>query len=131
MTALRGRLLAWLLGLLTLMAVLAGIVAYISDREEVDETLDTQLRQIALNVSGVDLPVGSQAGDGVSIDPEDEFVVTVWDGTGAPHSSDPSFRAARPAEAGWYARKSSAQRWHDTVNGAHSLPECGSTRGAS
>ena len=111
MTGLRSRLLAWLLGLLTLMAGLAGVVAYISDRDEVDETLDTQLRQIALNVGGVDFPVGSHAGDDVSIDPEDEFVVTVWDGAGAPHSSDPSFRTARPAEAGYANFETATETW--------------------
>jgi signal transduction histidine kinase len=111
MTALRSRLLAWLLGLLTLMAALAGVVAYISDRDDVDDTLDTQLRQIALNVGSFDFPVGLHADDGASIDPEDEFVVTVWDGAGAPRSSDPSFRTARPAGAGYTNFETAGENW--------------------
>jgi hypothetical protein len=35
-TSLRGGLLAWLLGLMTAMSLLAGIVAYVLDLDEVD-----------------------------------------------------------------------------------------------
>jgi hypothetical protein len=61
------------------VSVLAGIVAYTLDRNEVDESLDGQLRQIALNVGNTDSPVAARQGDGVTLDPEDAFVVTFWD----------------------------------------------------
>lgn len=111
MTSLRGRLLIWLFGLLTAMSVLAGIVAYALDRNEVDESLDGQLRQIALNIGNTDAPVGARQGDGVTLDPEDAFVVTIWDGTGRQHSSDPSFMTARPTEAGYSNFTAEGEAW--------------------
>ncbi len=111
MTSLRGRLLIWLFCLLTAMSVLAGIVAYVLDRNEVDESLDGQLRQIALNVGNTDAPIAARRGDGVTLDPEDAFVVTIWDGTGRQHSSDPSFMTARPTEAGYSNFTAEGEAW--------------------
>src|SRR5581483_1810497 len=110
-TSLRGRLLIWLFCLLTAMSVLAGIVAYVLDRNEVDESLDGQLRQIALNVGNTDAPIAARQGDGVTLDPEDAFVVTIWDGTGRQHSSDPSFMTARPTEAGYSNFEAEGEAW--------------------
>lgn len=111
MTSLRGRLLIWLFCLLTGMSVLAGIVAYALDRNEVDESLDGQLRQIALNVGNIDSPVAARQGDGIILDPEDAFVVTIWDGSGQRHSSDTSFLTARPAEAGYSNFEAAGDAW--------------------
>ena len=111
MTSLRGRLLIWLLGLLTMTSVLAGVVAYALDRNEVDGSLDGQLRQIALNVGDTDFPVGTKWADGVKLDPEDEFVVTVWDRSGLRHSSDPSFAAARPTAPGYSDFEAAGEAW--------------------
>jgi two-component system OmpR family sensor kinase len=111
MTSLRNRLLAWLLGLLTLTGAFAGVVAYIADRDAVDESLDVQLKQIALNVGGTDFPVASHTADGVLVDPEDEFVVTIWDGVNAAHSSDPSFRPARPIDVGYSSFEAGGETW--------------------
>ena len=111
MTSLRRGLLAWLLGLVTATGVLAGIVAYILDLDEVNESLDGQLRQVALNVGDTDFPLPSREGDGVVLDPEDEFVVTIWDGTGQPHSSDPAFHPGRPSKAGYSDFEASGEEW--------------------
>jgi two-component system, OmpR family, sensor kinase len=111
MTSLRSRLLAWLLGLLTAMGVIAGIVAYVVDRDEVDESLDVQLRQVAASIGDTDLPLPSRAGDAVSLDPEDELVVTVWDGSAPGHSSDPSFHAARPNKVGYSNFDAGGEDW--------------------
>jgi two-component system OmpR family sensor kinase len=110
-TSLRGRLLIWLLGLLTVVSVLAGIAAYTLDRDEVDGSLDGQLRQIALNVGNTDFPVGAGQGDGVAIDPEDEFVVAIWDRAGQRHSSGPRFLTARPTAPGYSNFEAAGEDW--------------------
>ncbi|MBN9009410.1 MAG: hypothetical protein J0H63_04490, partial [Rhizobiales bacterium] len=73
MKSLRGRLLVWLIGLLTAVGLLAGVAAYLLDLDEVDGFLDGQLRQIAVNTG--DTP-RSGLGGSLDIDPEDEFIVT-------------------------------------------------------
>ena len=47
MTSLRARLMAWLIGLLTVVGLLAGLLAYWLDREEVDEALDARVAAYA------------------------------------------------------------------------------------
>jgi two-component system, OmpR family, sensor kinase len=89
--SLRARLLVGLLGLLSAMSIIAGIAAYVLDRNEVDEWLDGQLRQIAMNVGDTDYPLAVREGDGVSIEPDDEVVVTIWNRSGQVHSSDASY----------------------------------------
>ena len=111
MTSLRGRLLAWLLGLMTVMGVLAGGAAYMLDRNEVDGSLDGQLRQVAMNVGDTDFPVSTRLGDGVALDPEDAFVVTIWDRLGDPHSSDPSLRPGQPTKPGYSDFEMAGERW--------------------
>ena len=111
MTSLRGQLLAWLLGLMTVMGVLAGGAAYMLDRNEVDGSLDGQLRQVAMNVGDTDFPVSTHLGDGVALDPEDAFVVTIWDRLGDAHSSDPSLRPARPTKPGYSDVEMAGERW--------------------
>jgi two-component system OmpR family sensor kinase len=109
--SLRARLLVGLLGLLTLVGLLAGYAAYVLDRNEVDESLDGQLRQIAMNIGHASFPVAAHEADGVAIDPEDEFVVTVWDLSGRPHSSDPSYRGDRPTNAGYANFQAEGEEW--------------------
>ena len=58
-----------------------------------------------------DFPVAARNGDGVAIDREDEFVVTVWDGVSPPHSSDLSFHPARPAEMGYSTFENAGEAW--------------------
>jgi two-component system, OmpR family, sensor kinase len=111
MTSLRTRLLAWVLGLLTVMGVLAGVAAYVLDRQEVDASLDGQLQQLAINVGDTDFPVSPRNGDGVRLDPEDSFVVTIWNHSGQPHTSDPTFRPARPTNSGYSDFELAGEEW--------------------
>ncbi len=111
MTSLRGRLLVWLLVLLTVMGVVAGGVAYMLDRNEVDGSLDGQLRQVAMNVGDTDFPVSTRLGDGVALDPEDAFVVTIWDRSGQLHSSDPSLRPSQPTAPGYSDFEMAGEQW--------------------
>jgi signal transduction histidine kinase len=93
------------------MSVLAGIVAYVLNRNEVNQSLDGQLRQIALNVGDTDSPATARQGDGVTLDPEDVFVVTIWNSAGERHSSDTSFVAAQPKQVGYADFKAEGQEW--------------------
>ena len=110
MKSLRGRLLLWLLGTLTAVGVLAGVGAYVLDRSEVDGSLDAQLRQIALNIGDTRSPVSGN-GDGISLDPEDALVVTIWDQTGRRRSSDSSVIIPRQAETGFANLDGSGEAW--------------------
>jgi two-component system OmpR family sensor kinase len=109
--SLRARLLIGLLGLLTAIGFIAGIAAYVLDRNEVDESLDGQLLQLAVNVGDTDYPVAARDGDGVRIDPEDEFVVTIWNRSGQSHSSDSSYRVAQPEVPGYANFQAMGEEW--------------------
>ncbi len=111
MRSLRARLLFGLLGLFTVIGVLGGAAAYLFDRSEVDESLDGQLRQIALNVGPGGRPMAAREGDGVPIDREDRFVVTVWDSSGRPRSSDLSYNVPQPQTAGYSNFVASGEAW--------------------
>jgi two-component system OmpR family sensor kinase len=78
-TSLRRAILAWITALLALVGVVAFVVSYELAKRDAADFFDGQLRQIALN-----------AGDGmveadappVAHDPEDEFVITIWNAAG-------------------------------------------------
>jgi hypothetical protein len=110
-TSLRRRLLVWLIGMLTAVGVLAGIAAYLLDRQEVSEQLDAQLAQIALNVGNVDQPITPRAGEGYSFDPEDAYLITIWDAAGTAHSSAPGLRPARPTTSGYGYLHTAGEDW--------------------
>ncbi len=111
MTSLRGRLLVWLIALLTSVGGLAGFAAYWLDRDEVAEALDAQLAQIALNVGNTDRPASARMADGDKIDPEDTFVVTIWDAAGNQHSSVASIVFPRPSEGGYLNLRAAGEDW--------------------
>ncbi len=111
MRSLRNQLLASLFALVTVLGALGGVGAYLVSRSEVDQSLDGQLRQIALNVGDTDNPVSPNRADGVKLDPEDAFVVTIWDFVGAPRSSDPSFRAPLPKDTGYVNFTAEGEQW--------------------
>jgi len=108
--SLRGRLLLWLLGLLTVVAMLAGVAAYVIDRGEVDQSLDVQLRQIALNIGDTRRPVSGDGG-GVSLDPEDALVVTISDVAGQRRTSDASVSIPLQTETGFTNVTASGEAW--------------------
>lgn len=111
MKSLRSQLLVSLLALVTVLGAVGGVGAYLVSRGEVNQSLDGQLRQIALNVGDTDNPVDPNRADGVTLDPEDAFVVTIWDVVGAPRSSDPSFHASRPKQSGYVDFTAQGEQW--------------------
>ena len=81
MTAsLRRAALLWMTGLLTVVGLVTILIAYGYVRNEADEFLDGQLRQIALNAgTGISAANAPAAADR---DPEDQFAITIWDERG-------------------------------------------------
>ena len=84
MISIRRTAFVWLAGLMAIIGVCAATTSYLLARNEASDFLDNQLRQIALYVGDappvpVDGPVGS-----VPHDPEDDFVIQVWDADGRP-----------------------------------------------
>lgn len=78
MKTIRRRLLVWLLGGMLVSTLVAGAATYAKVREEADELFDYQLRQIA-----VSLPAGVSPSAALGeTDPEEDFVVQVWNRRG-------------------------------------------------
>jgi two-component system OmpR family sensor kinase len=78
MSSIRRRLLAALLGALLLAGLLGTLATYVSARDEVDQLLDEELRQVALSLrdhARLDLSRLER----VSNDPELRVLVQIWD----------------------------------------------------
>lgn len=83
MTSLRTQLLVAMFLLLTGVALAAAAVTYFLVQAETKGFFDEQLRQVAMNV-GDNAPGAVLANPEASKhDPEDDFVIDVWDGKGA------------------------------------------------
>src|SRR5262249_41090453 len=111
MTSLRRGLLAWLLGLITMIGVLAAAAAYVLDLQEVNESLDEQLRQGALNVGDTILPVRAAESDDAATEPEDGLGVTIWTTAGQSASTDQAFHADRPNTSGYADCEAAGEEW--------------------
>ncbi|TAU58926.1 histidine kinase [Rhizobium ruizarguesonis] len=102
MTSIRRTAFMWLAGLMATIGICAATTSYLLVRNEASDFLDNQLRQIALYVG--DAPPGPAAGrvDGVvAHDPEDDFVIQVWNAVGQPlQQSDPSIAIPRQQASG-------------------------------
>ena len=80
----------WLAGLMAIIGVCAATTSYFLARSEASDVLDYQLRQIALYVGDEAVPAAGAVG-GIPHDPEDDFVIQVWDAAGRPvRQSHPS-----------------------------------------
>jgi two-component system OmpR family sensor kinase len=99
--SLRGRALIWMTGLLTIVGLLAIVVAYVYARDEAAEFLDDQLRQTALN-AGTSAFV-AQGPASADQDPEDRLAIAIWDDAGRMVRQSPAGvqipRQARPGFA--------------------------------
>ena len=110
MTSIRRRLTVALLGTIALAVLLGGAAIHHEAREEVDELLDYQLRQLALSVGDQVwgpgfVPHGHEGG-------ETDFVIQVWGPNGVslyfsrPHQilpvgSEPGFSTIETREGAW------------------------------
>ncbi|WP_244919909.1 ATP-binding protein [Rhizobium grahamii] len=101
MTSIRRTAFMWLAGLMATIGICAATTSYLLVRNEASDFLDNQLRQIALYVG--DTPSAPAAGrvDGVAHDPEDDFVIQVWNSVGQPlQQSDHSIAVPRQQTTG-------------------------------
>jgi two-component system OmpR family sensor kinase/two-component system sensor histidine kinase QseC len=81
--SLRGTFRLWLTVLLLSIGLVTAVASYWLAGDEAADYLDNQLRQIALYVWNVPAGVNTDIA-APKHDPEDDFVVQVWDATGVP-----------------------------------------------
>ncbi|MGG6898885.1 ATP-binding protein [Rhizobium sp. BR 315] len=82
MISIRRTAFIWLAGLMAAICVGAATTSYFLVRNESSDLLDNQLRQIALYVGDAPEAPVADLDAGVPHDPEDDFVIQVWDSTG-------------------------------------------------
>jgi two-component system OmpR family sensor kinase len=78
--SIRGRLLVWLLGALVVAGLLIGYSAYYRSREDLNDLLDYQLKQLAFSLSRQS--VGRAPAPPLGQLPEPDFITQVWDKDG-------------------------------------------------
>jgi len=109
MTSLRRATLIWMTTLLTVVGVLAFFASYELARREAADFLDGQLRQIALNAGE---GLAEAAGTPGQHDPEDEFVITIWNAAGDLLRNSPSGVALpRQSQTGYATIKAGGEDW--------------------
>ena len=108
--SLRKRLTFWFSFLLTIVGVGGGIVAYVLARQDPDNFLDDQLRQIAIYAG--DFATGFQEPPNPSIDPSDIVVVQIWDKENRPVRANPEgFELPQQPATGFSDLTLRGERW--------------------
>ncbi|MBY2994960.1 histidine kinase [Rhizobium leguminosarum] len=102
----------WLAGLMATIGVFAAITSYFLVRNEASDFLDNQLRQIALYVGDAPpVPADGPVGD-VPHDPEDDFVIQVWDVAGRPSRlSHPAVDIPQQSYTGFADISTAQENW--------------------
>ena len=110
LASLRARLLVFLLGLATVVALVLGTVTYRSVLADTDALLDYQLRQMALTLRDQGAGVGPPA---AAIESESaDFVVQIWTGDGAVvYASQPGLRLPGTAQLGYSVAQVDGRDW--------------------
>lgn len=92
----------WLAGLMTVIGVCAAVASYLLARNEASSFLDNQLRQIALYVGDAPSSPAARPDSAAPHDPEDDFVIQVWDAAGRPlRQSHPAVGLLRQPATGF------------------------------
>jgi two-component system OmpR family sensor kinase len=106
----------WMLGLLTSVGLVAAGIFYWNTREEAQGFFDQQLRLIALNVDARGRDRVSRANDAPPHDPEDDFVVQIWDEAGNPlPTMAPGPAIPRGSAGGFRNVTTDSGRWRSYV----------------
>jgi two-component system, OmpR family, sensor kinase len=109
MTSLRRTALIWMTTVLTVVGLVGVAVSYWVARDEANGFLDSQLRQIALNVGG---GLAETTGPQVAHDPEDDFVVQIWNRSGErTHVSHPLLDIPRQSVVGFTDLSAAGDAW--------------------
>ncbi|GAC1046119.1 ATP-binding protein [Rhizobium sp. No.120] len=102
----------WLAGLMAVIGACAATTSYFLVRNEASDFLDNQLRQIALYVG--DAPSSPATGPDSSAphDPEDDFVIQVWDAAGRTlRQSHPPIGIPRQSATGFADASTGSDNW--------------------
>lgn len=113
MNSLKTQLIVWLVGLLTVVGILAGGISFYFALEEANGLLDHQLSQIARSVDeGSQLPAMQARFLSENEEQrERDFVIQVWLEKGPAQSSRPGFDLPRAAVSGFSDLSSHHSRW--------------------
>ena len=113
MTSLKKQLTVWLLGLLTMVGLLAGGISYWFAREDASELLDHQLRLVAESINkGSQLPaMQAQLADESEDEQESDFVIQVWYEKNPVRSSRSNFNLPRGETSGYSDVSIHGEKW--------------------
>lgn len=102
----------WLAGLMAAIGICAATGSYLLARREAGDFLDNQLRQVALYVGDTPSAPGTGADGSGTHDPEDDFIVQVWDASGQPlRQSHPAITIPRQMASGFQYIPSAGNDW--------------------
>ena len=82
MKSLRREIGVWLFGVSTMIGLGAATISFISARDEARRFFDQQLRIMAHNVDVTQSNVPVQVMASLNEDPDDDFAIQVWNGSG-------------------------------------------------
>lgn len=102
----------WLAGLMAIIGVCAAATSYLLVQSQASDFLDNQLRQIALYVGDAPSPAVIVPAEGEPHDPEDDFVIEVWDADGQPlRQSHPAIGIPRQQATGFADISTASGSW--------------------
>ncbi|QAS80976.1 histidine kinase (plasmid) [Rhizobium acidisoli] len=102
----------WLAGLMATIGVCAATASYFLVQNEASDFLDNQLRQIALYVGDARSSPETGPDSGAPHDPEDDFVIQVWDAAGKPlRQSHPAVGIPRLSATGFADISTDSDYW--------------------
>ncbi|MBB3916812.1 ATP-binding protein [Rhizobium fabae] len=102
----------WLAGLMATIGVCAAAASYFLVQNEASDFLDNQLRQIALYVGDARSSPATGPDSGAPHDPEDDFVIQVWDVAGKPlRLSHPAVDIPRQQATGFADISTGSDNW--------------------
>ena len=113
MTSLKKQLTVWLLGLLTMVGLLAGGISYWLAKEDASLLLDHQLRLVAESINkGSQLPaMQAQLADESEDEQESDLVIQVWYGKNPVRSSRSNFNLPRGEASGYSDASIHGEKW--------------------
>ncbi|TAZ44113.1 histidine kinase [Rhizobium leguminosarum] len=102
----------WLASLMATIGVFAATTSYFLVQNEASDFLDNQLRQIALYVGDARSSPETGADNGAPHDPEDDFVIQVWDAAGRTlRQSHPAVGIPRQSATGFANVSTGSDNW--------------------
>jgi two-component system OmpR family sensor kinase/two-component system sensor histidine kinase QseC len=113
MKSLKKQLIFWLIGLLTLAAVMAGSISFYFAWKEASSLLDQQLSEIASSVDeGSRLPAMQSRFKQKNADQKKrDFIIQVWIGNESGRSSRPDFKLPRAKTSGFSDQMLNGVKW--------------------